>query len=112
MEDRLMDDSFVAKKLEDFYEKIRKRTNKFAAKIDQTPQAILENNMNVFCRESGVTAEDLNHYLGERGVLYISDILDGMAMKDDILGCLMLSQVIEHLINQIKEKQQEIAQNG
>lgn len=101
--DRLMDDSVVARKLEDFYERIKEHTDMFAEEIKQTPQAILENNMNVFCRENGVTAEDLNRYLGERGVIYISDILNYMMKKKDVLSCLMLSQVIEHLISQIKE---------
>lgn len=109
---RMIEEQEVAEQFEKYYERTKKATNKFCSKIRKTPQEILENNMGVFCREDGVSAEDLNNYLGERGVLYIIDVLEDRVRNKDVVGCLMLSQVIEHLCNQIKEKEQEIAQNG
>lgn len=69
-------------------------------------EELLTHNINEVGRE-GVTAEQLNKYLGERGVAYIAAIMNDLALNKDFISMAALARVIEHLVVMLVKKEEE-----
>lgn len=71
---------------------------------ESSMEEILAYNINQVGRE-GVTAEQLNKYLGERGIAYVAAILNDLALDKDLISMAALARVIEHLVVMLADKE-------